>query len=307
MVAKYHPKDPPKIVTKKAPCAIMSERNYSSFRIRSFFMGEIIPFPEEAKAKKMVALKGLPDDMAIFLCTGYTDLRQSISGLSYLIDSRYHLNPQSRSICMFCGRRTDRIKFLMYDGNGYIIITKQFDFHHLHWPRCGGKDKGELWWLTQEQFEYVMQGGRIREADLDKEEQLDEPKINTRSHTLFSIMLKNRAIPPHINVRTGYTDLRKSIAGLCNIVSEYGLDPENSKMMYVFCGHRADRIKMLFYDGDGFMLITEHLDYGRFIWPRNGDEMWDITSYQLKLMLEGERIQRKDVPRIVEKRNQRRT
>ena len=53
---------------------------------------------------------------------------------------------------------------------------------------------------------------------------------------------------------TNYTDMRKSIDGLCAIISRnFRLDPY-SNSLFLFCGKRCDRIKALHFDKDGFVL-----------------------------------------------------
>ena len=58
-----------------------------------------------------------------------------------------------------------------------------------------------------------------------------------------------------IYIVCGYTDMRKSIDGLCAVVEEQlKLDPTSSSL-FLFCGRRRDRIKALYRDADGFVLI----------------------------------------------------
>ena len=54
-----------------------------------------------------------------------------------------------------------------------------------------------------------------------------------------------------IYIVCGYTDMRKSIDGLCTVVEDQlKLDPVSSAL-FLFCGRRRDRIKALFRDADG--------------------------------------------------------
>ena len=53
----------------------------------------------------------------------------------------------------------------------------------------------------------------------------------------------------------GYTDLRRGIDGLAGIVQqEFHLDPYQ-KALFLFCGRRKDRMKGLYWEGDGFLLV----------------------------------------------------
>lgn len=86
----------------------------------------------------------------------------------------------------------------------------------------------------------------------------------------------------------GSTDLRKSIDGLAALVSQaFGLDPFGP-CLYVFCNRQRDKLKMLFWDHNGFWLYYRRLERGRFQWP-SGDEKGTLTisRRQLQWLLDG--------------------
>ena len=61
----------------------------------------------------------------IYLACGYTDLRRGIDGLVSTVKCSFHLNPSEEgSIFLFCGRRADRIKALVYEGDGFLLLYK---------------------------------------------------------------------------------------------------------------------------------------------------------------------------------------
>ena len=71
-----------------------------------------------------------------YVVCGYTDLRKSIDGLAQLIEGKYHLNPFEKDVLfLFCGKRADRIKALLWEGNGFLLLYKRFEGGHLSWPR----------------------------------------------------------------------------------------------------------------------------------------------------------------------------
>ena len=73
-------------------------------------------------------------------------------------------------------------------------------------------------------------------------------------------------------IRCGYTDMRKQIDGLAALVRlEYSLEL-NEESLFLFCGRKADRIKALYWDGTGHVLLTKRLAEKRFQWPRNQEE-----------------------------------
>lgn len=74
---------------------------------------------------------------------------------------------------------------------------------------------------------------------------------------------------PNYYIACGYTDLRLGIDGLAAVVTQqYGshLDEES---LFLFCGRRTDRIKALYWYGDGYILLYKRLSNGRFQWPRS--------------------------------------
>jgi transposase len=92
-----------------------------------------------------------------------------------------------------------------------------------------------------------------------------------------------------IYIVCGYTDMRRSIDGLCAIVQDkLKMDPRRSAL-FLFCGHRCDRIKILMWEPDGFVLLYKRLSViqGRYRWPRNRDEVMPLTWQQLDWLLSG--------------------
>ena len=113
-------------------------------------------------------------------------------------------------------------------------------------------------------------------------------------------MLKNATGFRHIYLRCGYTDLRRGIDGLAmTIKGALGLDPYEQGSIYLFCGRRADRIKALLYEGDGFTLLYKRLADGRFQWPRNETEVKDLTQEQFQALMDGfAPIQKKTIKNV---------
>ncbi len=90
-----------------------------------------------------------------------------------------------------------------------------------------------------------------------------------------------------IYIHTGYTDTRKQLDGLIDIIQySFRLDPY-SNSPFLFCGKRTDRIKAVHYEGDGFCLFYKRYENGRLQWPRTGEEASLISHQQLRWLLEG--------------------
>lgn len=92
-------------------------------------------------------------------------------------------------------------------------------------------------------------------------------------------------------IACGYTDLRKGIDGLATLVqSQFQLDPFTNTL-FLFCGRRCDRIKALYWEGNGFVLLYKRLESGSFQWPRNGEEVRKLTAQQYRWLMEGLKIE----------------
>jgi len=117
---------------------------------------------------------------------------------------------------------------------------------------------------------------------------------------LFRHSILNDIPTDNVVLAIGYTDLRMSIDGLAAMVKQvFGMDP-CARNLYLFCGRRADRIKALFFEGDGFLLLYKRLEQGRFQWPRKESEARQITRQQLRWLLEGLNIEQPKALRKVE-------
>ena len=102
-------------------------------------------------------------------------------------------------------------------------------------------------------------------------------------------MIGDISVADEIYIVCGYTDMRKSIDGLCAIISEkLHMDPQR-RALYLFCGRRCDRIKILMWEPDGFVLIYKRLSVkeGRYRWPRTRDEVRNLTWREFDWLLSG--------------------
>ena len=91
----------------------------------------------------------------VVLACGVVDLRKGIDGLAMIIGDKYKQNPfEKGTLFLFCGRRTDRIKGLLWQGTGFLLLYKRLEDGRLSWPRT----KEEAAELTEEQFNYLMLG-----------------------------------------------------------------------------------------------------------------------------------------------------
>jgi transposase len=92
----------------------------------------------------------------IYIVCGYTDMRKAIDGLCAVVEEVVKRDPRENSLFLFCGKRCDRIKALMYDGSGFVLIYKRLDNvrGRYRWPR----DNSEARNLTWQEFDWLMSG-----------------------------------------------------------------------------------------------------------------------------------------------------
>lgn len=96
----------------------------------------------------------------IYICTGYTDLRKGIEGLVSVVTGTFELDPTiPGSVFLFCGRRNDRMKALLYEGDGWLLCYKRFTNGKLQWPRNASEAKA----LSQQQYRWLMEGLAIEQ------------------------------------------------------------------------------------------------------------------------------------------------
>jgi len=88
-------------------------------------------------------------------------------------------------------------------------------------------------------------------------------------------------------IAAGATDMRCGFDGLAAIVQNtLELDPFCGHI-FVFRGRRGDRVKLLWWSGDGLCLLAKRLEQGRFVWPAADNGSVCLTNAQLSMLLEG--------------------
>lgn len=85
----------------------------------------------------------------------------------------------------------------------------------------------------------------------------------------------------------GVTDMRKGIGGLAAAAKKLLRQDPCSGAVFAFRGRRGDRVKLLYWDGQGFCLYYKVLEKGRFPWPTPADGSIRLTPAQLAMLWEG--------------------
>ena len=90
-----------------------------------------------------------------------------------------------------------------------------------------------------------------------------------------------------VMLATRAVDFRNGMDGLAALVQDaMGADPF-SGTVYVFRSKRADRVKLLVWDGSGLVLATKRLEAGQFCWPKIEDGVVRLSAAQLAALVEG--------------------
>lgn len=101
----------------------------------------------------------------VVLLTGKTDLRRGIDGLVALVRLNYNLDPLGKgTLFLFCGTKKDRIKGIIYEGDGWILIYKRLSQGRYSWPSC----PEEVKFLTWEEYDRLMDGFTIESTIKEK-------------------------------------------------------------------------------------------------------------------------------------------
>ena len=98
------------------------------------------------------------DFKKVVIACGYTDGRLGINGLASLISLHYRLDPYEKGILfLFCGSKKDRCRAILWEGDGFLLLTKRLSNGRFCWPA----DEEELRQLTPGQYRNLMEGFSI--------------------------------------------------------------------------------------------------------------------------------------------------
>ena len=96
----------------------------------------------------------------IYIVTGRTDMRKSIDGLCAIVEDQVHMDPRRSALYLFCGKRCDRIKALLWESDGFVLLYKRMEVQgRFRWPR----NQLEVKQLTCQQFDWLMSGLEIEQ------------------------------------------------------------------------------------------------------------------------------------------------
>ena len=90
----------------------------------------------------------------IYVATEPVDFRKGIDGLAAIVHSEFNLDPFSGALFVFRSRRSDRLKIVLWDGTGLVLIYKRIEGRGFVWPQM----RNGTIELTKVQFEALFEG-----------------------------------------------------------------------------------------------------------------------------------------------------
>lgn len=91
----------------------------------------------------------------VYIVCGYTDLRSGIDTLVSIIDAKTDSSPYvPDTLYLFCGRKSDRIKGLVWEKDGFLLLYKRLEQGKFVWPR----NESEVQAITSQQFRWLLEG-----------------------------------------------------------------------------------------------------------------------------------------------------
>lgn len=94
----------------------------------------------------------------IYIACGQTDLRRGIEGLAAMIRFQFKLDPYDKdTLFLFCGKKNNRIKGLLWEGDGFLLLYKRLEVGAYSWPR----NTSEALEITPQQYRLLMEGFSI--------------------------------------------------------------------------------------------------------------------------------------------------
>lgn len=96
----------------------------------------------------------------VYIACGYSDLRRGIDGFASIIKNQFKLDPFKPGVLfLFCGRKSDRIKGILWEGDGFLLLYKRLETGKFQWPRSEEEVKS----ISTQQYKWLMEGLSIEQ------------------------------------------------------------------------------------------------------------------------------------------------
>lgn len=81
----------------------------------------------------------------VYIVTGYTDMRKGIRSLVPYVMQNFKMDPYESGLFLFCGKKCDRLKALLWEPDGFVLLYKVLDNGRYQWPRNEKEVKERTW------------------------------------------------------------------------------------------------------------------------------------------------------------------
>lgn len=105
-------------------------------------------------------LNELTEKTMVYIITGYTDMRKGIDGLTALVSGKLLLDPYDKSLFLFCGKNSHKLKGLLWEGDGFLLLNKRLENGRYRWPR----NETEAKLLSPQQIRWLLEGLEIEQS-----------------------------------------------------------------------------------------------------------------------------------------------
>ena len=75
----------------------------------------------------------------VYIVCGRTDMRKGIRGLTALVQQNYQMDPTDSSLFLFCGKSRSQLKALLWEPDGFLLLSKQLSNGRYQWPRTAAE------------------------------------------------------------------------------------------------------------------------------------------------------------------------
>jgi transposase len=86
-------------------------------------------------------------------------MRKSIDGLAAIVQQQFKLDPFSNSLFLFCGKHRNKMKALLWEGDGFVLLYKRLENGFFKWTR----HEADLKPISWQQFRWLMEGLQIEQ------------------------------------------------------------------------------------------------------------------------------------------------
>ena len=93
---------------------------------------------------------------AVYLITGYTDMRKAINGLSLIVSEQLEHDPFDGSLFVFCNKGRDKLKILHWQHNGFWLYYRRLEKGKFKWPSA--EQAQESLTLSYRELSWLLDG-----------------------------------------------------------------------------------------------------------------------------------------------------